>query len=225
MSNNATAELLKEKIAAIAAIENDLPSIIIIHNLETRSVEYMSARGLKILNTTLKELQEMGPGYFDIYFNPEDAQTYTPKILAMLDRNDPEEVISYFQQVRGRKEEEFKWYLSASKVFMCDEKGEPSFAITAAHPADELKSFTYKIEKLLGQNEMMRGNLSKFARLTNREKQVIKLLVEGHSSASIAEKLYVSFFTIEQHRKNIKNKLGVKNMPELVKFAQAFDLV
>ena len=75
---------MREKIASIAAISNDLPSVIIIHNLNTRCIEYMSERGLKILNTTLQQLEDMGPSYFDIFFNPEDTPSYVPKFLALL---------------------------------------------------------------------------------------------------------------------------------------------
>lgn len=215
---------IEEKVAAIAAIAADLPSVIIIHDLRDYSVAYMSDRGLKLLNTTLPELQALGPAYFEKYFNLEDAANYTPKFLAMLTRNDEQEVFSYFQQVRGHQAEEWGWYLSASRVLLSDNHGSAVLAITAAHPAEDLKSVTYKIERLLEENALMRQQTAKFLELTRREKEVIQLLVQGLSSAAIAEKLFVSFSTVEQHRKNIKRKLQLKNLPDLVKFAQAFNL-
>lgn len=53
--------------------------------------------------------------------------------------------------------------------------------------------------------------------LTNKEKQVIKHLVEGCSSKEIAAKLSVSPRTIETHRANILGKFGLKNTTELIK--------
>ncbi len=220
-----TEQLIKDKIAAIDAVANDLPSVIIVHNLKHRSIEYMSERGLKQLKTTLPELKALGPAYFEKYFNPEDAKIYTPIALRMLEKNDPEEVFSFFQQVRGSEDEEWGWFLSSNKVLLCDEDGNPAYSITAAHPVDDLKSFTYKIERLLEEQEVMRSNLNRFTKLSKREKEIIKYLVEGLSSVAIAEKLFVSASTIEQHRKNIKAKLGIKTMPDLVKFAQVFNLI
>lgn len=53
--------------------------------------------------------------------------------------------------------------------------------------------------------------------LTNKEKQVIRHLMEGHSSKEIANKLDVSPRTIETHRANILSKFGLKNTTELIK--------
>lgn len=222
--SSALTNRVKEKIAAIDAIANDLPSVIIIHNLRTRSVEYMSERGLKLLNTTLQELKSLGEAYFDEYFNPEDAKNYFPKFLDMLQKNDLEEVFSYFQQVRTKEDGDWEWYLSSAKVFMFDDYGSPFLCITTANPIDELKSITYKIERLLEEKEMMRNQLTKYGLLTKREKEIVKLLVSGKKSSEIAEMLFVSVATVEQHRKNIKRKIGIKNLPEMVRFAQAFDM-
>lgn len=224
-ANASLAQRMAEKINTIDQASKDLPSVIIIHNLKTRSVEYMSERGLRILKKTLPELKNLGPDYFEKFFNPEDAQNYIPRFLALLDKNDLEETFCYFQQVRGSEDEEWRWYLSSVKVLMNDDDGKPCLSITSAHPVDELKSITYKIERLLEEKEYMRNEFSKYALLTKREKEIIKLVVSGDSSVKIAEKLNISFATAEQHRKNIKNKLEIKNLPDIVRFAQAFDLV
>lgn len=53
--------------------------------------------------------------------------------------------------------------------------------------------------------------------LTNKEKQVIKHLMEGCSSKEIASILDVSPRTIETHRANVLNKFALKNTTELIK--------
>jgi two-component system nitrate/nitrite response regulator NarL len=53
--------------------------------------------------------------------------------------------------------------------------------------------------------------------LTNKEKQVIQYLLEGHSSKEIASILDVSPRTIETHRANVLSKFGLKNTTELIK--------
>jgi len=53
--------------------------------------------------------------------------------------------------------------------------------------------------------------------LTQREKQIIQLIAEEHTTDSIAAKLFLSKGTIETHRKNIFFKLQVKNIAGLIK--------
>ena len=53
--------------------------------------------------------------------------------------------------------------------------------------------------------------------MTNKEKQVIKFLMEGFSSKEIASELDVSPRTIETHRANALSKFGLKNTTELIK--------
>jgi DNA-binding NarL/FixJ family response regulator len=62
-------------------------------------------------------------------------------------------------------------------------------------------------------------NKSAVASLTDREFEVFQLIGQGLSTAEMAEKLHVSVKTIEVHRVNIKNKLGVPTAPELIRFA------
>lgn len=58
---------------------------------------------------------------------------------------------------------------------------------------------------------------SKF-NLTKRELEILKLIVEGLTSKEIAEKLFISLFTAQKHRKNLLSKLGVHGTAELVRF-------
>lgn len=55
--------------------------------------------------------------------------------------------------------------------------------------------------------------------LTDREREVLQLLAEGHSTRDIAELLVVSVKTIETHRANLMNKLDIHNLPDLTRFA------
>lgn len=61
--------------------------------------------------------------------------------------------------------------------------------------------------------------------LTRRERDVLKLLVEGHSNPEIAEQLHVGRSTIKTHVSHILKKLGVDNRLEAVTFAIRHKLV
>lgn len=55
--------------------------------------------------------------------------------------------------------------------------------------------------------------------LTQREREILKLVAEGYSSKQIAGLLYISPKTVERHRSNIMNKLDIHNVSELTLFA------
>jgi DNA-binding NarL/FixJ family response regulator len=60
---------------------------------------------------------------------------------------------------------------------------------------------------------------------TQREKQIIKLIVEGKKTNQIARTLRITANTVESHRKNIFKKTGTKNMAQLVKMALTLGIV
>jgi DNA-binding NarL/FixJ family response regulator len=55
--------------------------------------------------------------------------------------------------------------------------------------------------------------------LTVREREVLKLLAEGKRTKEIAAALYISPHTVRRHRFNIMEKLAIKNLADLVKYA------
>ncbi|MCF8450814.1 MAG: response regulator transcription factor [Taibaiella sp.] len=63
------------------------------------------------------------------------------------------------------------------------------------------------------------------AHLTEREKDVLKLIAQEYNTQEIAAELFISTNTVETHRKNLLSKLQAKNIAGLVKFAIQTGLV
>ncbi|MCA9399486.1 MAG: response regulator transcription factor [Candidatus Omnitrophica bacterium] len=61
--------------------------------------------------------------------------------------------------------------------------------------------------------------------LTKREQQVLKLVASGFLNKNIASRLNISIRTVETHRNNLTNKLGIKNTAGLVKYAISKGLI
>jgi DNA-binding NarL/FixJ family response regulator len=61
--------------------------------------------------------------------------------------------------------------------------------------------------------------LGPLARLSHRERQILQLLVEGTSNTKIADLLFLSPKTVETYRSHLMQKLGISDLPALVKFA------
>ena len=61
--------------------------------------------------------------------------------------------------------------------------------------------------------------------LTDREKEVLKLIAEEYTTQEIADELFLSKHTIESYRKNLISKLNVKNLAGLTKHALKMGLL
>ncbi|MGE0076814.1 MAG: response regulator [Bacteroidales bacterium] len=63
------------------------------------------------------------------------------------------------------------------------------------------------------------GDSSKKNQLTSREKEILKLYVEGYTNSEISEKLNLSIYTVKTHKNNIMQKYNFKSTVEMIKFA------
>jgi DNA-binding NarL/FixJ family response regulator len=143
----------------------------------------------------------------------------------MIRRNADDEIVTFFQQVKIPERNGWKWHSSSVKILLRDKEGAPLLAITVALPIDAEHYFTPKIERLIEENNFLRNNQQAFSSLSKQEKEVLRHLVPGHQSQDIAGRLFISEETVKTHRKNIRSKLGADSTFDLVKFAQAFNLI
>ena len=67
--------------------------------------------------------------------------------------------------------------------------------------------------------ERARPDDEQFDVLTPRELQVLKLIAEAYTSKEIAQELVISVKTVERHRQNILDKLGMNDRVELTRYA------
>jgi DNA-binding NarL/FixJ family response regulator len=81
---------------------------------------------------------------------------------------------------------------------------------------------------LEGFSRLPRTHLSEsaaFEQLTEREVEVLRLIVQGHTNRQIADALSLSVRTVEYHRANLTSKLGVRSRVDLVRYAAEHDLL
>lgn len=63
------------------------------------------------------------------------------------------------------------------------------------------------------------GDEPKAVTLSRRERDVLQLIAEGNSTTVIAEKLHIGVKTVESHRKRLMDKLNIRNVANLTKYA------
>jgi len=88
------------------------------------------------------------------------------------------------------------------------------------------KYFCERLSLALVNLELKSENTkSLFPNLTSRELDVLSLICKEYSTQEIADKLFVSFHTVEGHRANLLDKAGAKNTAGLVRWAVENDLI
>jgi len=83
-------------------------------------------------------------------------------------------------------------------------------------------------KRVMGKFSQMTSNRNDFIRygkLTHREKEILQLIAEGKSNIEIAEKLFISLKTVENHRMNVMRKLDLHKSIDLIKFALRLGLI
>ena len=106
-----------------------------------------------------------------------------------------------------------------------DEPAELLEAIKAVAAGGHYKSSSIRAQRslhLLNEEERVRKLV---ALLTDREKEILILIVEGMKNREIAEKLDLSLTTVQTHRRNLKEKLKAKTTIELRKMAEIAGLI
>ena len=70
-----------------------------------------------------------------------------------------------------------------------------------------------QLEERVGKGE------SGLERLTSRQRQILQLIAEGYGTRQIAERLFLSIKTVETHRGQVMERLDIRDVPGLVRFA------
>jgi len=102
-------------------------------------------------------------------------------------------------------------------------KGELLYAIKSVHEGKRYFGIDLTEEKILEIiNRFDKGNIEvdfKDDVLSPREIQILKFISDGLTSNEMAEKLFISKRTIDTHRTHMMQKLNLKSLPELIKYA------
>lgn len=80
-------------------------------------------------------------------------------------------------------------------------------------------------EKVLEQFSSVSNAINSLPALTRREKELLQLLEDGLNGPQIADKLFISHYTVETHRKNLMQKLNVSSTQQLLKMAREKKLI
>ncbi|SEA30749.1 DNA-binding response regulator, NarL/FixJ family, contains REC and HTH domains [Arachidicoccus rhizosphaerae] len=83
--------------------------------------------------------------------------------------------------------------------------------------------YSEEVSQILSQPSQKQ--LQGIPKLTKREMEILQFIAEGKTSGQIAAELYLSVLTVDTHRKNLMQKLEVKNAAELIRAAVQHQLL
>lgn len=130
-----------------------------------------------------------------------------PKVLVLTQYEDSEYVLSLLR--------------AGAKGYISKTASGPEL-VSAIRTIQMGKSYLYPsaaaslIEEYLTHSGMKE---SEYERLSDREREVLQLVAEGHTNQEIAERLFISVKTVLRHRADIMEKLGFHNRTDLIKYA------
>jgi DNA-binding NarL/FixJ family response regulator len=75
------------------------------------------------------------------------------------------------------------------------------------------------VNSYLQTNNVNNEPLTRWDTVTQRERQILKLIAEGHTNKSMADYLCISVKTVEKHRANLMKKLDLHNVSALTTYA------
>lgn len=139
-------------------------------------------------------------------------------------------VFSYTTRWVHRTTMESFWVTSKVRPYVIDENGNfimDLHIIVQLPVAPKIKSYdwNYCYTKEDGTRHFVSKNSpgDREVKLTEKEKEIVKLILDGNGSKEIAGILNISVNTVTTHRKNILKKLGAKNVGEMLKILASYD--
>ena len=209
---------LMEGKAVLGEVEEHSSSIYNGYNARLPS-DYLDPKEYETLDITPVQLEELRRDFFEIYIHSQSLGEFLPKIREIYLSRNYTLVHSELERVWYPREREFKLCLVNIKLSRNFDG-----LLTTIQPIEELDYVLDRIRRLGEEREFMIRNYNRYRLLTQREREIIRLLAHGLNNPGIADRLAISRKTVEQHRKNINKKLHIHSIVHLLRYAQAFGL-
>ncbi|MDN3492068.1 LuxR C-terminal-related transcriptional regulator [Winogradskyella bathintestinalis] len=225
---------LKEHIEKMMELDKYLPyssTFFCVTNTQKLTFEYISKNYTACLGLDANELKTQGMRYFWSRIHPDDVDAWLSALNSLM-----EFTLKEIPENR-RKDANYTWNFrlkNAEGIYVnivqnttplvFDSEGKPIIGL--AHytvlDANIKMDITASTKLLNSKNEYETIYFNNFSQkllnegISNRERDIIRLLVLNNTSKQISEKLSISSHTVDTHRRNILKKLKISSTGELV---------
>ena len=225
---------LQKHIEKIIEMDQFLPyssTFFCITNTQDLTFEYISKNYNACLGLDAKEIKEKGMRYFWSRIHPEDIESWLQALNSLM-----KFTLSEIPKEK-RKDASYTWnfrfknaqgtyvnIIQNTTPLIFDSENKPIIGLahyTVLHPDVKL-DITASAKLLNSEQEYETIYFNSFSQkllhdgVTNRERDIIRLLILDKTSKEISEKLNISSHTVDTHRRNILKKLDITSTGELV---------
>lgn len=232
MKKNLTVEDLKKQVNKLEKAKKELheckqdlkflndvigkvSTMIYIVDLKTMKTIWTNYSHVKFVGYKESEVKKDPFKFFMQNTNREDKRAIQDTIEEFKDSKGKD-----FDFMTRQKHKNGKWLWVYSNIspYKKNPNGTPSQLVCSSYNLTGQLSGENNLEKLLTE-KLRYINQLRLDSLTEREKQVVKLIANGYTNKEISKELKITNQTTETHRKNIMKKLRIKNLALLVVFA------
>lgn len=197
-------------------LEEYLPYSIHVNNKETLDLIYCNDKLLS-KGPEMVTLKEVGATYLDKISCPKLLNLAKKKAKQFKVNQDFNEVVSYPQHLQVSDKMTFFY---SNKLHLNSE-----YFFNISNFMDDLGALGSVFNSIFIVLQKSNIDWQCFQSLTKREKEILDLLGQGHSTKVVSEQLFISERTVSTHRKNIYFKTRCKNIVELINFNLALKVL
>ena len=212
-------QMVKQKFG-FEEIGEFIPGLFHVNDLDDVSVKYMNNTGEEYFNKSSNEIVDLKEDFLIEICHTSVFEELIPQLSKFYKMDDDKKVMGFYQRLRRNQSSEFHNLLGFTKI-----SKRLNCFVSIENPVSIFGEMAQRLNRLLDDNEFLRKNFRKFASLTKQEIEIIKQIGIGNSRSLIAEMLHISKHTLDNHRKNIRQKLEIKSTAELFHYIHAFDLL
>lgn len=191
-----------------------------LYNTSDMTANYLNKQGENMLGMSLEEFKLNPMQFVNEMVYPGDFEKAVRLTKDFVLGNSTHSSINFIQRVYSHKNKDYKAFYTVTRSLTTSDH-----LVSIVIHIKAINTVTNKIVRSLEEAMYFRKHYRGFKSLTNRGKEIITLLALGYQNNEIAEQLFISKATVEQHHKNLKRKLEIKRFVDLICFAQAFDLI
>lgn len=225
---------LQKHIEKIIEMDQFLPyssTFFCITNTQDLIFEYVSKNYNACLGLDAKEIKEKGMRYFWSRIHPEDIESWLQALNSLMKftlseiPKEKRKGASYTWNFRFKNAQgTYVNIIQNTTPLIFDSENKPIIGLahyTVLHPDVKL-DITASAKLLNSEQEYETIYFNSFSQkllhdgVTNRERDIIRLLILDKTSKEISEKLNISSHTVDTHRRNILKKLDITSTGELV---------
>jgi DNA-binding CsgD family transcriptional regulator/PAS domain-containing protein len=216
----------------IAAVEN---SSIAVMDLFRRRYAFMQSKFLPMLGIELEEVMRRGPMAIYQLMHPDDVSTVIDTLyrgnefLLQLPAADKKSYKIIYDFRLRTKRGDYVRFLQQLVPLELDGKGNIWLMLmvndTVPDRAADARPHRKVVHLQTGKECVFDQEEDRRSRLTKREIEVLELLAKGLPSKKIADELFLSVNTVNNHRRNILEKTSAENTAEALRYAMSLGLI